>query len=179
VVTFSVDRVPASLQWWACAFLGVVCIAGASTALWLSRQFDSALARLSTLAQPVASTPGARGAPAVQDFALNLGPALESPRILSLLDQATRSAAVVVQSAAFTPRTATANTLGQLEVNVVLLGSYAASKQVLAELHSRLPQLTLRQLRMVPVDGQPGQLQTQVVLVLWSAPLPAPAASGS
>ncbi len=176
---YSVDRVPAGLQWSICAVLCATAFVLGMTGLWQARKFDSALARFSPLADRAASASHAQTAPKEQDFALTLGPAPESPRILSLLDQATRSATVVVQSATFTPRTATSTTLGQLEANVVLRGSYAASKQVLAELHSRLPQLTLRQLRVVPVEGQPGLLQTQAVLVLWSAPLPAPAASGS
>lgn len=176
---FSADRLPASLQWWLWGALCLASLVAAIAGLLLGGAFESALSQISASERTSPSADITRPAPNARDFALALGPAAESTRILNLLDQAARPAAVAVQSVAFTPRGATAATLGQLEANMVLRGSYAATKHVLAELHDRLPQLTLRQLRMTPLEGQPGILQTQAVLVLWSAPLPASAAGGS
>ena len=112
---------------------------------------------------PVAS------APTVGDFTASLSRAQQASRIVSVLEQAASAVGAAVSNVQITEHAATASTLGRLEAVIGLRGSYAAHKQVLMELHARLPGAAVRQLRMRPADNNPEVIQATITLSVWSA----------
>ena len=113
---------------------------------------------------PVAS------APTVGDFTVSLSRAQQASRVVSVLEQAASAVGAAVSSVQIAEHAATASTLGRLEAVIGLRGSYAAQKQVLMELHARLPGAAVRQLRMRPADNNPEVIQSTITLSVWSAP---------
>ncbi len=104
------------------------------------------------------------------DFAVSLGPALPSSRFLAALDRAARDAGVSVVSVVVSERAATANELGRQQFALVLKGSYAGTKQVLAELLARFSGAGVQSMRM-RFDPASNTIETSATLALWSAPL--------
>lgn len=168
---------PARLQW---TLLLATAAAGLVAAVLGGVVAKGAEVRLLELQRLTGKAPVHAPAPApAPDFARALGATLDSEQLLSLVQQSTRRTGVVVQAASFRRHEASPVVLGRLELALELSGGYAETKQVLAELLDRVPQMTLQRLRMVPsADGSSGgALQTSALLIAWSAPLGAPLAA--
>ena len=71
----------------------------------------------------------------------------------------------------------TAASLGRLELDVEMSGSYRAIKQVLAQWSEGQENTTVRMLRLASEGAEPGVVQARAVLALWSRALPEGAAS--
>lgn len=118
-------------------------------------------------AQPMPPEPVA--APAV-DFARSLGAAPLAAHVVQHLQRACAEAGVSLVSVQASEHAASVERLGRLELAVQLRGGYAGSKQALKQAIERFPGMTVQRLRLRR-GALPGEVETQLTLSLWSAPL--------
>jgi hypothetical protein len=145
-------------------------------------QDKAAHAELLDLRAKAAAAPPADQAP----FATRLPLTQSSARAVTHLREAAESQSVLVTTISATQQAPTANTLGRLNLDVNLRGSYAAIKTVLAEVLGRdaqqavLQQLSLRRASAAApgaaiANPAGGELEARVVATWLSRPLAEPA----
>lgn len=163
----------------ACSFAWVFGIAAAAWGAWAGLNWRTQAVDLhlqtSSLLAAAASSPAT---PPPTDFTANMGLPTPSGQFLHMLDGAATRAGASVAAVTVSERPASPNELGRTELAVQLTGSYAATRQVLQELHDRLPALQVRQLKLQAASAQGPALQASVLWSLWSAPQVAPSAVG-
>ena len=144
-------------------------------------QDKAAHAELIDLRAKAAAAPPADESP----FATRLPLTQSSARAVTHLREAAESQSVLVTTISTSQQTPTANTLGRMNLDVNLRGSYAAIKTVLAEVLGRdaqqavLQQLSLRRASAAApgaiANPAGGDLEARVVATWLSRPLAGPA----
>lgn len=104
-----------------------------------------------------------------QDFVASLGAPLSTAQIVQELQRAGSTAGIVLASVQAQTRDTPPEQLGRLELNVTLRGSYTGTKQVIQQAMERFPSLTVQRLRMRK-GASPNDLETSLLLTIWSAP---------
>lgn len=127
----------------------------------LDAQGARAFAPAAALASAIAPQP---------DFAQRLGAPLPASQIAHELQRACAQAGVQLVSMQAQQRDPSAEQLGRLELTLSLRGGYAGSKHVIKQVVERFGNLTVQRLRMRR-GAATNDVETQVILSLWSAPL--------
>lgn len=158
-----------SWTFWLAAIGGVALVGTAASGYdWNRRQLEVAshqlvLARAST-------TPSAPIATRASDFTQRLGAELPVARVVEELRRSCERTGVVLVAVQIRERAASPEQLGRAELVVTLRGSYADSKHVLKDAIDRYSaRLTVQRMRMRRLQS-PADVETTVVLSLWSAP---------
>jgi len=166
-------ELPARWQWAGWGTLVCINITATTWFTWSSYRAESArLAAATAVASWSAPKPVAVPE-AARDFTSTLPDPLPTDRIISLVDQATRQGGVILESIHISHEAPTTAKLGRTEVAMTWKGSYEATKAALVDLSSRLPQLSVRSLQMLPLESQADRraVRTALVVSLWSAPI--------
>lgn len=148
--------------------LGVASLAG--SAWWMLRLQDELVAaelHRPSVPAPVSAAPSTAG----PDFTASLGRSMPESRILAIVDSSVKLAGVELLSTAVIEHAATPVELGRQEITLGMRGPYGATKHVLAELHDRVPGAAIKRLRMQSDAALVGQVNTSLVLSVWSAAL--------
>lgn len=161
-------------RWHQWIWLGAaVALALAAMAAWSSWRQRDAVARLdaevTALEHAAAAAPPASVASNPGDYVLQLPPTASADAFVNHLQRSAAQSGVVVQLVTAKASTATARSLGRVDLSISLRGAYGPLKDVLAQaLASRgvvLQRLMLRR-QTAPTD-----LEGQVDLTLLSQPL--------
>lgn len=109
------------------------------------------------------------------DFVHELPTQVQPPRIVEVLQRASREAGSQLSSVQVRESATAPSQLGRREISLSLKGPYAAVKQALGELLFRFPFITVRSLQWRLAEaGAPQQpmpmTEATVVLSLWTAP---------
>ena len=155
------------ILWWGLAVMATLL----TLAAWRLGTQDHARAAALTidLSQLGASQEAQLAKGPALDFATSLGTLPDSSRYLRALDRAAADAGVSITSVLVSEQVATVAELGRLQFAIVLKGSYAGNKQVLAEVMARFSGTGVQSLRM-RVDPATGAIETTATLSLWAAP---------
>lgn len=132
------------------------------------------LSRTNRAALPIAVAP----ASTANDFTATLGLAPPPERLVNVIQGAAARAGVTMASVHVQERPAAPDRLGRTEVPIVLQGMYPAIKRCLAEILDRIPHATVARLQWQRMEGA-ADTEVRVQLVVWSAPVPAGAASAA
>lgn len=105
----------------------------------------------------------------VADFTQSMGLPPSAVRVVQELKQASAAANATLVSTQSQEHPPAVDRLGKLELTVVLKGSYASDKQVLALVVERFPFVSVSHLRLRKGQG-PSDVEATATLVFWGAP---------
>ena len=115
--------------------------------------------------EPVTESPS-QAAP-LRDFTARLPGVVDSSVAFSVVQSAAQRAEVAVTSVQTQEALPTSERLGRVELSVTLRGEYAAVKQWLTEVATRLGSLTLSRMQLQRVEGTSG-IEARVIITVWS-----------
>lgn len=169
-----------SLQWAACLFgallaggLLIVAVPHATEA-W-RRHGGAEAARVSAQSVPQAHRDVAPDV--ASDFTSKLPREASLPDVVQTLQRAAVPLGVTLRSLQARERSPAADALGRSELVVTLRGDYIKLRQVLTDVLSRYPHVTLSTLRASRVEGGV-EVEAIAMLSVWTRPLP-PVVSGA
>lgn len=142
----------------------------------LDRRMGTLSPSVAALRQQLRAAPAANGAEAPGvDFAQRLPETASVDPVVRELQRSSAAMGAAFVSVSSTPRAATRQALGRIELTITLRGAYPKLKTVIAETLDRFPNLIVQRLTLRRM-ATPADLEAHVDLVLVTRPQPAPGA---
>jgi hypothetical protein len=157
--------------WWAWGVVTSISVVALIVLATLQLRAQKRLAEVARQMQIITATTVDNGhmtQQAESDFVQSIGVAPSTTRVVEELKQASSLAGSTLVSIQSEERSPTIDRLGCLELIVVLRGSYAGNKQVLAHIVDRFPFATISRMRLRRGAGTP-EVEMGATLVLWGS----------